>query len=130
MEFRRRRKSAPPATCCSCQPELVLPLQRSDGGNAASVSWSAAGVAPRPARLRRARPAPVASFELAAVDAVEGHPQAGKLLVSRPLAALAVLPRPLVLFAAGALSGAIGVKGTASVSRALSAVACPLVVAC
>ncbi|KAK9836298.1 hypothetical protein WJX81_003355 [Elliptochloris bilobata] len=42
---------------------------------------------------------------------------AGKLLVSRPLAALAVLPRPLVLFAAGAVSGAIGKSLTAPLDR-------------
>ena len=124
VEFGRRRKSAPPATCCSCSPELILPLQRSDGGNAASVSWSAGGITPRPVRVRRARAAPAASFELATVDAIEGRPQAGKLLVSRPLAALAVLPRPLVLFAAGAVSGAIGAQRNAHTLTAQSAVPC------
>jgi len=36
------------------------------------------------------------------------RPNVGKLLVNRPVAAVALIPKPLVLFAAGAAAGALG----------------------
>lgn len=60
-------------------------------------------------------------FELAIgskrVDPVKDRPSFQYLLQHRPLALLSRLPRPAVLFAAGALSGAIGKTITAPLDR-------------
>ena len=109
VEFRQRRSCAPAATCSSAEGELALPSQHSNSGVYASVSWCAAPAGPR-RRSRRAKQ-PAACFELAQAEPGSGRLTCGQLLVSRPVAALAVLPRPLVLFAAGAVSGAIGAPG-------------------
>lgn len=48
-------------------------------------------------------------FVLSSTDSVEKRRfRIAGLLVKRPLAAVALLPQPLVLFSAGALAGAIG----------------------
>jgi len=124
VEFRQRRSCAPAATCSSAEGELALPSQHSNSGVYASVSWCAAPAGPR-RRSRRAKQ-PAACFELAQAEPGSGRLTCGQLLVSRPVAALAVLPRPLVLFAAGAVSGAIGALGP-SVSRLTSPAACACV---
>ena len=59
-------------------------------------------------------------FEIAAVDDKGGRkaaPRLGELLVRRPEAALALVPRPAVLFLAGAVAGAIGKTITAPLDR-------------
>lgn len=48
-------------------------------------------------------------FDLSSeVDKKEQRPRIGRLLVRRPVAAVALLPQPLVLFGAGACAGALG----------------------
>lgn len=48
-------------------------------------------------------------FNLSSVsDQRAEQPRLGKLLVRRPVAAVALLPQPLVLFSAGACAGALG----------------------
>lgn len=74
------------------------------------------------ARPRRRHSA--SNFELAAAEAwsgfllpYRGAPQLGELLLRRPEAALALVPRPAVLFLAGAVAGAIGKTITAPLDR-------------
>ncbi len=47
-------------------------------------------------------------FELSEACCCGKGPSPGELLVRRPIAALALVPKPLVLFTAGAVAGAIG----------------------
>lgn len=47
-------------------------------------------------------------FELSEACCCRKGPSAGELLVRRPVAMLALVPKPLVLFTAGAVAGAIG----------------------
>ena len=55
----------------------------------------------------RAHAAP--AYELAeAQGAQPGQPSLGHLLVKRPVAAIALVPKSAVLFAAGAVAGALG----------------------
>lgn len=62
-------------------------------------------------------------FELAAAELwprsspPRAAPQLGELLLRRPEAALALVPRPAVLFLAGAVAGAIGKTITAPLDR-------------
>lgn len=49
-------------------------------------------------------------FELSTSEGSrDRRPSVGNLLVRRPVAAVALLPQPLVLFSAGAFAGALGV---------------------
>jgi hypothetical protein len=60
----------------------------------------------KPPDMKR-QPGPL--FELsAAPDAGQQQVDVGRLLVRRPVAVFALLPRPAVLFAAGAVAGALG----------------------
>ena len=53
-------------------------------------------------------------FELsAAAEREAGELSIGRLLVRRPVAAVGLLPQPLVLFSAGACAGALGKDTTA-----------------
>lgn len=69
------------------------------------------------------RSRPFAVYELAAAgdnlrsSPPRAAPQLGELLLRRPEAALALVPRPAVLFFAGALAGAIGKTITAPLDR-------------
>ena len=56
-------------------------------------------------------------FELAAASNDKDRPDARHLLSTRPLALLSLIPRPAVLFTAGAVSGAIGKTITAPLDR-------------
>jgi hypothetical protein len=47
-------------------------------------------------------------FELSESCCAGKRPSVGRLLVRRPIAVLAVIPKPAVLFTAGAVAGAIG----------------------
>lgn len=62
----------------------------------------------------RANPQPV--FQLATAD-VETRPHSVDLLTRRPIALLSTVPKPLVLFAAGAIAGALGKTATAPLDR-------------
>lgn len=66
-----------------------------------------------PLSSRRQRPC----FELAAASDDKDRPDARHLLSTRPLALLSLIPRPAVLFTAGAVSGAIGKTITAPLDR-------------
>lgn len=57
------------------------------------------------------------SFELAVATDAKDRPDARHLLSNRPLALLSLIPRPAVLFTAGAVSGAIGKTITAPLDR-------------
>lgn len=56
-------------------------------------------------------------FELAVSSTDNSRPDVGYLLSHRPVALLSLVPRPAVLFTAGALSGAIGKTITAPLDR-------------
>ncbi len=56
-------------------------------------------------------------FELAVATNAKDRPHARHLLSNRPLALLSLIPRPAVLFTAGAVSGAIGKTITAPLDR-------------
>ena len=56
-------------------------------------------------------------FELAANTTVKDKPDLRYLVTHRPIAALSQIPRPAVLFTAGAVSGAIGKTLTAPLDR-------------
>ncbi len=56
-------------------------------------------------------------FELAVATNAKDRPDARHLLSNRPLALLSLIPRPAVLFTAGAVSGAIGKTITAPLDR-------------
>ena len=56
-------------------------------------------------------------FELAVSSRDNTRPDVGSLLSHRPVALLSLVPRPAVLFTAGALSGAIGKTLTAPLDR-------------
>ncbi len=56
-------------------------------------------------------------FELALATKAKDRPDARHLLSNRPLALLSLIPRPAVLFTAGAVSGAIGKTITAPLDR-------------
>ncbi|DBA83687.1 TPA: hypothetical protein ACH3X1_006230 [Trebouxia sp. C0004] len=56
-------------------------------------------------------------FELTVATNTKDRPDARHLLSSRPLALLSLIPRPAVLFTAGAVSGAIGKTITAPLDR-------------
>ena len=56
-------------------------------------------------------------FELTVATDPKDRPDAQHLLSNRPLALLSLLPRPAVLFTAGAVSGAIGKTITAPLDR-------------
>lgn len=56
-------------------------------------------------------------FELAVSSRDNSRPDVGYLLSHRPVALLSLVPRPAVLFTAGALSGAIGKTITAPLDR-------------
>ena len=58
-----------------------------------------------------------ACFELAVSGSNKDRPDARHLLSNRPLAVLSLIPRPAVLFTAGAVSGAIGKTITAPLDR-------------
>ncbi|GMH43476.1 hypothetical protein BSKO_11398 [Bryopsis sp. KO-2023] len=62
----------------------------------------------------RANPQPV--FQLSSAD-FDIRPDHVELLARRPLALLSTLPKPLVLFAAGAIAGALGKTATAPLDR-------------
>ena len=68
-------------------------------------------------RLPRSFQRQAPSLELAVATNAKDRPDVRHLLSNRPLALLALIPRPAVLFTAGALSGAIGKTITAPLDR-------------
>lgn len=75
-----------------------------------------AGAVQSTARSRSNRALPPC-FELAVSRSEEARPNPRYLLSRRPVALLSLVPRPAVLFTAGALSGAIGKTLTAPLDR-------------
>ena len=71
----------------------------------------------QPIRLSRANRRQLPCFELAVSDPNQNRPNVQYLLSQRPIAVLSLIPRPAVLFAAGAISGAIGKTLTAPLDR-------------
>ena len=68
-------------------------------------------------RLPRSVQRQAPCFELAVATNAKDRPDARHLLSNRPLALLSLIPRPAVLFTAGAVSGAIGKTITAPLDR-------------
>ena len=66
-----------------------------------------------PQSIRRQSPC----FELASTETSQNKPSPQFLLSKRPIALLSLIPRPAVLFTAGAVSGAIGKTLTAPLDR-------------
>ena len=74
----------------------------------------------QPTRFSRASRRQLPCFELAISDSRQNRsnrPNVQYLLSQRPIAVLSLIPRPAVLFAAGAISGAIGKTLTAPLDR-------------
>ena len=91
---------------CLRQEETVCP----SAADVLSRQQSSLGTSTSSADANIAR-CPVPVFELAAGN---NMPTVGQLLLHRPVAALALVPKPVVLFTAGALAGAIGAAPAAS----------------
>lgn len=70
-------------------------------------------------RLRdgTSRRIPELTFELSSASGSVEKPRIGRLLVRRPVAAVALVPQPLVLFTAGALAGALGEDAAVNSAR-------------
>ena len=101
--------------CCAAKAKAVAPTSRGGPASISSCNSSAGGARWRSLLGRRAaRPSPPSSSSSSSSST---DPTPAYLALHRPLALLALIPTPAVLFAAGATAGAIGKTLTAPLDR-------------
>ena len=87
----------------------------SDDFDARRGSCSQASTSQPASTALQSRQQPV--FELACSRRAGKQPEFGELLLRRPVAAVALVPQPIILFSAGAMAGALGTAHCCSIVR-------------